>query len=33
MKYGQWLNKMENSGKFIYSLELSSCVLHILLLH
>ena len=28
MKYGQWLNKMENSGKFIYSLELSSCVTH-----
>lgn len=28
MKYSQWLNKMENSGKFIYSLGLSSCVTH-----
>ncbi len=26
--YSNWLNKMESSGKLIYSLELSSCVTH-----
>lgn len=28
VKYGQWLNKLEKSGKLIYSVELSSCVTH-----
>ena len=27
-KYGAWLNKLENNGSLIYSLELSSCVTH-----
>ncbi len=27
-KYGEWLNKLENKGSLIYSLELSSCVTH-----
>lgn len=27
-KYGGWLNKLENNGSLIYSLELSSCVTH-----
>jgi hypothetical protein len=27
-KYGQWLNKLENAGKLVYSVELSSCVTH-----
>ena len=26
--YGEWLNKLESSGKLIYSVELSSCVTH-----
>ena len=28
VKYGQWLDKLDNAGKLIYSLELSSCVTH-----
>ena len=28
VKYGKWLNKMENAGKLVYSVELSSCVTH-----
>jgi hypothetical protein len=28
VKYGQWLNKLENAGKLVYSVELSSCVTH-----
>ena len=27
-RYSNWLNKMENTGKLVYSLELSSCVTH-----
>ena len=27
-KYASWLNKLEDSGKLIYSVELSSCVTH-----
>lgn len=27
-KYSNWLNRLENSGKLIYSVELSSCVTH-----
>jgi len=27
-KYSSWLNKLEDSGRLIYSLELSSCVTH-----
>ncbi|MDR2652593.1 MAG: hypothetical protein LBC68_09835 [Prevotellaceae bacterium] len=28
VKYGQWLNRLENAGKLVYSVELSSCVTH-----
>jgi hypothetical protein len=28
VKYGQWLNKLGNAGKLVYSVELSSCVTH-----
>jgi hypothetical protein len=28
VKYGQWLDKLENASKLVYSVELSSCVTH-----
>ena len=28
IRYSNWLNKMESTGKLVYSLELSSCVTH-----